>query len=101
MIARRWHGRVPLAKAERYRRFLAERAVPDYRATPGNIAAFVLERAEEDSVHFETLTFWSDEASIRAFAGDPIDTAKYYREDRDFLLEFEPKVVHHAVVARG
>lgn len=101
MIARRWHGRVPLAKAAAYRQFLAERAVPDYRGTPGNLAAYVLERADGEVVHFETLTFWSDEASIRAFAGEPIDAAKYYPEDHDFLLEFEPTVTHHAVVARG
>ena len=101
MIARRWHGRVSRRKAERYRRFLADRAVPDYRAAPGNLAAFVFERDDGEVVHFETLTFWSDEASIRAFAGDPIETARYYREDRDFLLEFEPTATHHAVVARG
>jgi hypothetical protein len=38
---------------------------------------------------------------IRGFAGEDIDLAKYYPEDRDFLLEFEPKVVHYEVVGRG
>jgi hypothetical protein len=40
-------------------------------------------------------------ASIKAFAGDDVETAKYYPEDRDFLLEFEPKVVHYEVVGQS
>ena len=37
-------------------------------------------------------------ASIRAFAGEGVETAKYYPEDKDFLLEFEPRVIHYEVV---
>jgi hypothetical protein len=39
--------------------------------------------------------------SIRAFAGEPVDQARYYPEDKDFLLEFEPTVVHYHVVAQS
>ncbi|WP_456411292.1 hypothetical protein [Oceanithermus sp.] len=44
-------------------------------------------------MHFVTLTYWTDEEAIRAFAGVEVLKAKYYPEDRDFLLEFEPEVV--------
>jgi hypothetical protein len=36
--------------------------------------------------------------TIHGFAGDDVEVAKYYPEDRDYLLEFEPTVVHYEVV---
>lgn len=101
MICRMWHGRVPFAKADEYARFLRERALPDYRSVPGNMSAAVLRRDEGDVVHFITMTHWLDEASIRAFAGEDLLKAKYYPEDKDFLLEFEPEVRHYDVVAEA
>lgn len=98
MIVRMWHGRVPTAKAERYREFLNARAIPDYRSVAGNVSVHILERPDGDVTHFMTLTFWESLASIRAFAGESVETAKYYPEDADFLLEFEPTVVHYEVV---
>lgn len=98
MIARLWHGRVPAAKAAAYRAFLDRRAIPDYRSVRGNVSVRILERAEGDIVHFVTLTFWESMDAIRAFAGDDVERAKYYPEDKDFLLEFEPTVTHYEVV---
>lgn len=43
MIVRMWHGRVPASKAPAYRRFLRDRAVPDYRSTAGNLDVYLLE----------------------------------------------------------
>jgi heme-degrading monooxygenase HmoA len=100
MIVRLWHGRVPASKAGAYREFLNARAIADYQSVEGNISVHVLERSEGDITHFITLTFWIDMDSIKAFAGDDVETAKYYPEDRDFLLEFEPKVVHYEVVGQ-
>jgi len=101
MIVRMWHGRVPTGKAEAYRTFVAERAIPDYRSVRGNVRIHVLERAEGDVTHFGTLTFWESMAAIRGFAGDAVETARYYPEDADFLLEYEPNVVHYEVVAES
>ena len=98
MITRSWHGRVPAAKAEAYRNFLNERAIPDYQSVTGNLGVYILERADGDITHFITLTFWNNLDSIRGFAGDEVTVAKYYDEDSDFLLEFEPHVVHYEVV---
>jgi len=101
MIARIWHGRVPTSKAREYRLFLNERAIPDYRSVEGNISVYVLERDEGEATHFVTLTFWESMDAIRRFAGDDAELAKYYPEDKDFLLEFEPRVVHYEVVGRS
>jgi heme-degrading monooxygenase HmoA len=98
MIARMWHGRVPLARAAAYREFVTGRAIPDYRSVPGNLSVHILERADGDIMHFVTLTFWESLDAVRGFAGEDVDAAKYYPEDTDFLLEFEPRVMHYEVV---
>jgi len=101
MIVRLWHGRVPSEKAQRYREFLNARAIPDYRSVPGNVSVRILERLDGEVTHFVTMTFWDDMAAIRAFAGEDVRTAKYYPEDREFLLEFEPTVLHYDVVGHA
>jgi heme-degrading monooxygenase HmoA len=101
MIVRMWHGKVPASKAEAYREFLNLRAIPDYRSVEGNLSVHILERREESITHFITLTFWKDIDSIKAFAGEDVDIAKYYPEDKDFLLEFEPNVVHYEVAGQS
>lgn len=101
MIVRMWHGRVPTAKADAYRKFTNARAIPDYQSVEGNISVHILERTEGDITHFITLTFWKNLDSIKGFAGEDVETAKYYPEDKDFLLEFEPKVVHYEVVGHS
>jgi heme-degrading monooxygenase HmoA len=97
MIARRWHGRVPAAKADEYLKLTKEVGLADYRRTPGNIGAWCLHRQEGDVVQVETFTLWESEEAIRGFAGDELLRAKYYEFDPDFLLELEPEVVHFEV----
>ncbi|HYG48234.1 MAG TPA: hypothetical protein VD846_09880 [Allosphingosinicella sp.] len=99
MIARRWHGRVPVAKAEEYLGLMREVALPDYRSIAGNLGAWCLYRREGDVLQVEMLTLWEDEAPIRRFAGEDMEVAKYYDFDSGFLLELEPHVVHFQVIA--
>ena len=99
MIARRWHGRVPAAKAEEYLALMREVALPDYRSTAGNCGAWCLHRSDGEIVHVEMFTLWEDEAAIRRFAGAEMEVAKYYDFDSGFLLELEPSVVHFGVIA--
>ena len=101
MIARLWHGRTPRDRADAYERLLHERAMPDYRGTPGNLGAQVWRRDEDAVAHFLTLSYWEGEDALRAFAGDDLAQAKYYPEDAAFLLEFEPRVQHWRVVSAG
>jgi heme-degrading monooxygenase HmoA len=101
MIARMWHGKVPASKAGAYREFLNARAIPDYQSVEGNLLVYILERNEGVVTHFITLTFWKDIDSIRAFAGADVEAAKYYPEDKDFLIEFEPTVMHYEVVGQS
>jgi hypothetical protein len=34
-IMRLWHGRVPIAKADKYQQFMIDRAAPDYGSVEG------------------------------------------------------------------
>ena len=97
MIARRWHGRVPGAKAEDYLRLMVDVGLADYRSTEGNRGAWCLHRRDGDIVHVEMFTFWEDEDAIRRFACDDLTKAKYYDFDPDYLLELEPEVTHFQV----
>jgi heme-degrading monooxygenase HmoA len=101
MICRIWHGRTLRERADEYARFLQERAIPDYRSVAGNVDVAVLRRDEGDVTHFLTVTRWVSEQSIRAFAGEDLLKAKYYPEDKEFLLEFELRVQHFEVLAQS
>jgi heme-degrading monooxygenase HmoA len=95
VIARIWHGRTPADKGDAYLAFLIERAVPDYKSVPGNKSVRILRRNDEGVSHFLIVTEWESRAAIESFAGADIDRAKYYPEDRGFLLDFEPTVTHY------
>jgi heme-degrading monooxygenase HmoA len=98
MIARIWHGVTPGEKADEYVKFLDKTGVTDYRATEGNRGVHVLRRVEGGQAHFLIITFWDSVDAIKKFAGDDHEKARYYPEDKDYLLEFEEKVVHYEVV---
>jgi heme-degrading monooxygenase HmoA len=97
MILRMWHGMTKAADAAEYLRFLEARAIPDYRSVPGNLGVQVLHRLEGDRAHFLTVSWWESREAIAGFAGSDIEIAKYYPEDRRFLLEFERTVTHWEV----
>ncbi len=99
MIVRIWHGRTHRSRSDEYARFLRDRALPDYGSVSGIIKIQVLRRNAGDVTHFLTVTHWESEEAIRSFAGSDILSAKYYPEDKDFLLEFEAEVQHYEVVA--
>ncbi len=98
MIARIWHGVVPVAKGDEYLKLMRSVALPDYQATRGNRGAWCLYRTEGDITHFEMLTFWDDADAIKRFAGDDYSLAKYYDFDSDYLIEMETYVRHYDVL---
>jgi hypothetical protein len=94
MIARIWRGRVPVDKAEAYLELMRTVALPDYRATPGNLGAWRLHRIEGEVALIEMVTLWSSLEAIKAFAGEDVERAKYYDFDDDYLLEKPERVEH-------
>jgi heme-degrading monooxygenase HmoA len=100
MIARTWHGAVPVTKAAAYHEFLRGIAVKDYRSTPGNRGVYVLRRDEGALSHFLLVSLWDSIESIRSFAGPEPDKACYYPEDASFLVEMEPHATHYEVLLK-
>jgi heme-degrading monooxygenase HmoA len=98
MIARIWHGITPASKADEYVEFLQQSGIRDYQATEGNRGVHLLRRIEGDQAHFLILTFWDSVESIKRFAGEDYEKARYYPEDEEYLLEFEETVIHYESV---
>ncbi|MEP1096827.1 MAG: antibiotic biosynthesis monooxygenase [Cyclobacteriaceae bacterium] len=94
MITRIWHGTTKARDADAYLEFLDKTGIRDYQKTAGNLSIKILRRLENDTCHFWTVTEWESLEHIKAFAGEDLEKARYYPEDKDFLLEFEEKVIH-------
>ena len=99
MIARIWHGAVPLEKSEAYLEKMRSVALPGYRNVEGNQGAWVMHRIEGDVAHFDMLTFWDDVEAIKRFAGEDYKVSYYFDFDDDFLIEKEPHVRHWEMYA--
>ncbi len=98
MIARKWHGIVPTEKAVDYHMYLLQTGLKDYADVAGNRGVFLFKRTEGHVTHFDTLTFWDNIDAIKRFAGEDHTRARYYPEDKDYLLEFEEFVTHYEVM---
>jgi heme-degrading monooxygenase HmoA len=99
MIARIWHGETPADQADAYFDYLNSTSVAECSALAGNRGVYVLRRLEGPVAHFLLVTFWDSEASIKKFAGPDPKLARYYPQDKKFLLNLEPAVDHYEVLA--
>lgn len=97
MIARIWRGAVRPHDGDRYVAYIEETGMQHYRETPGNLGAHILRRDLDDRTEVVTLTFWDSLESIRGFAGDDVDLARYYPEDDRYLIERSTHVEHYEV----
>ena len=93
-ITRIWHGTTKAEHADEYLKYIEETGIADYRKVKGNLSARILRRVEGNICHFLTVTEWDLLESIREFAGDQYEKARYYDGDKKYLLEFEENVVH-------
>lgn len=94
MITRTWHGATLPDRAAAYLQFLLTDGTKDYKITPGNISVEVHQKKSDEICHFWTVTEWQDLESIKLFAGEDPEKAKYYPIDDEFLLEKEVLVSH-------
>ena len=94
IITRIWHGRTRADDAEEYQQFVIATGVPDYKSVLGNLGVEIWRRIEGEVCHFWTVTKWDSYESIKEFAGEEFERAKYYDEDANYLLEFESNVIH-------
>ncbi len=64
-------------------------AAPDYSSVDGLRKLLFLRKNEKDVAHFLLVTYWDSMESVKKFAGEQPEKAKYYPEDDRFLLEKE------------
>jgi heme-degrading monooxygenase HmoA len=99
MIARIWHGKTTSAKADVYmEEYFLQTGLADYQSTEGNQGVLVLRKDEHGQADFLILTLWESKDAITKFAGDDIDKARYYPEDKQYFVEMEKNVVHYQVL---
>jgi heme-degrading monooxygenase HmoA len=94
-ITRIWHGTTNTEHADEYLKYVEKTGLSDYRNIDGNLSAKILRRIDGNICHFLTVTEWDSYKSIRKFAGEDFEKAKYYSEDEKYLLEFEENVAHY------
>jgi heme-degrading monooxygenase HmoA len=100
MITRFWRGVTPKSKAVEYFEYLEKTGLKEYRSTEGNRGVYVFRRVENDRAVFLLMSLWESYDAIKRFAGPNFEKAVYYPEDKKFLLELEPDVVHYEILAQ-
>lgn len=95
-IVRMWRGVVRSEDLEEYVEYVRETGIDEYRATAGNLGAWILTRSlDEGRSEIVTVSLWVSLEAIRAFAGDDVGRAVFYPEDDRFLLERDRTVSHY------
>jgi heme-degrading monooxygenase HmoA len=81
--------------------YVTRTGLAEYEATPGNLGAQLWTRDLGDGrTEVVTISWWSSQADIVAFAGEDIEKAVFYPEDDEYLLDRETTVTHYDVAAR-
>jgi heme-degrading monooxygenase HmoA len=100
MILRKWSGRIRTADREEYVAYVLETGASDYGKTPGNHGFQLLTRDMGDgTTEVSTMSWWDSMDSIRGFAGDYPERARYYPEDDRFLVNRPEHVEHYRIEA--
>ena len=95
MIARSWHGKTKTADAVEYRKYVIETGITHLTATKGNLGAQIWQQEEGEITHIIVVSWWDNYENIKSFAGEDFTIARYYEEDKRYLLEMEPHVQHY------
>lgn len=97
MIVRIWRGWTRPEDTNAYAEYILNTGIAAYKDTAGNQGAHIISRPDGDRTEFLTISFWDDEESIAAFAGDDIANAVFYPEDDRYLIARETTVRHFTV----
>lgn len=97
MIARIWRGKTSIENYDAYSEFLIKTAIPDYKNSIGFKSLTFLRKKTGSEANFLLITYWENIEAIKSFAGKNFEKAKYYLEDKNYLLEFDENVIHYEV----
>ena len=93
-IARIWHGRTPLARADEYRQYLFETGVKKIASLPGNRGVQLLMRKEAVEAEFMVVSYWDSIDAIKGYAGPTYEHVHDLPRDAEFLIDKETLVRH-------
>jgi len=97
-VARMWRGEVPIARADEYQAYLNAEGLGKLRAIRGNRGVQMFRRTVGDREEFVVISYWPDEDTIRAYAGDDVFRARLMPRDPEFLIEPDTHVRHYKIV---
>lgn len=92
-----WRGVTAARDADAYIGYLERTGLAEYRATPGNVAAYLLRRDLGETTEFVTFSLWESLDAVRRFAGEDPERAVFYPEDDRFLIARDLTVTHYQV----
>jgi len=98
MIARQWVGETLKFDADTYGKYLEETGVKEIRATKGNEGVWLMRRVHEGRAEFVVISMWDSLESIKALTGEEYEKAVYYPDEKQFLLNLSPHVLHYEVL---
>lgn len=101
MIARTWHGMVPIEMRNSFEKYEYQTGVKDTLAIKGNQGAFLKIVEQGEYAHFFLCTKWDSMASMIAYAGNNPTIAVTYPEDEKYGLISDPIVIIQEVVDDG
>jgi hypothetical protein len=95
-VLREWRAEIRRFKKAAYVEYVRTTGIAGYTGTPGNLGAVIAVRdIDAERSEIVTLSWWTSLDAIRAFAGDPVDQARYYPADTEYLLTRPNTVLHY------
>ncbi len=93
-IARVWHGRTPVARADEYRQYLFDAGVKKIARIPGNRGVQLMMRKATDEAEFMVVSYWDSIDAIKGYAGATYEHVHDLPRDAEFLIDKETLVRH-------
>ena len=102
MICRRWRGRTSPENADAYERIVRSEVIPgiEARKIPGFHHIDLMRRDLGGEIEFQTLMWFDELESIKAFMGEDLSVSHVPLEARAVLNSFDDRVAHYEVIDR-
>jgi heme-degrading monooxygenase HmoA len=95
-VVRMWTGVVRTEDRDAYVDYIERTGMDAYRATKGNLDAWLLTRDLGDGrTEVTTVSRWESLDAIAGFAGPDLERAVFYPEDDRYLVERDDRVRHY------
>ena len=101
MIARTWHARTTIEKAQEYERHFTTTVVQNLNAITGSKGGYLLRRIVDGDVEFVAVTLWESIDVIKKFSGENPEAAHVEPEGRAALTHFDEFARNYEIVCNS